>query len=112
MRSARLGSLMIVWACGACAEDEAERASTTLSADVQLTNREPGSAWRHIAAVEVRAGHDDLPSAETLRAYAPDRGANDVVIDALRVCEESEDATVLAQARLFRGPLVLAAKMQ
>jgi hypothetical protein len=103
---------MIVFACGACAEDEAERASTNFAADVQLTNREPGSACRHIAAVEVRAGRDDLPSAETLRAYAQDRGANYVVIDAFRVCDESEDATVLTQARLFRCPLAWAANLQ
>jgi hypothetical protein len=111
MKSARLLLLAIALASTACVEDEPVRASANLADTVQIADREPGGACRPVVAVEVRSGPNDLPSADTLRAYAHERGANYVVLDTFSVYDES-DTQVLTRARLFRCPLACVATMQ
>ena len=112
MTGARLLSLAIALFTAACAEDESIRLSEHVADVVQLADREPAGDCRPIVAVEVHSGRNDLPSADTLRAYAHQRGANYVVIDTFSVYDGGDDSEVLTRARLFRCPLACVATLQ
>lgn len=96
--------LVIVLAAGGCAETELERAPGPVRDEVQLANRDPGSACRPLFAVEVRSGRNDVPTSDAVRDYAAARGANYVVIDTFSVYDDDEAEDVLTRARLFACP--------
>lgn len=84
-----------------CAEEELARVPTHVGSGVVVTDREPGSCCRALAAVEVQSDRDDAPTGDTLRDYALARGANYVVLDDFGVFD---DDLVRTRARLFACP--------
>lgn len=68
---------------------------------VILAGVEPAAACAPVEAVEIRSAPRDCSSRDMLRAWALDRGANYVVLDAFSVRDDDE---VVALARLFTCP--------
>jgi hypothetical protein len=71
---------------------------------IELSTVEAAPTCQPIDAVEMRSGERDPTSHELLRAYAAERGANYVVLDAFGVITTSEDILAVTLSRLFRCP--------
>jgi hypothetical protein len=67
---------------------------------VPVTNADPRGCAA-VEAVEIRSAPRECPSIEMLRAYASERGANYVVLDAFSVRDDDEVVTL---GRLFACP--------
>ncbi|MCU1283215.1 MAG: hypothetical protein JWM53_6761 [bacterium] len=102
-RSAACFGTLALLASG-CFDDELERVPTHLDDAVQLGNRDPGPACCGLEAVEVCSGNKERATLEALRAYAVQRAANYIVVDAFSVYEIPGQESVHTQARLFRCP--------
>jgi len=74
---------------------------------VELSTVEAGPACQPLEAVEMQSGEHDPSSHELLRAYAADRGANYVVLDAFGAIKTDDDILAITRARLFRCPIAL-----
>src|SRR5262249_30356038 len=74
---------------------------------VELSAVEAPPSCQPMDAVEIRSGEHEPTSHDQLRAYAADRGANYVVLDAFGVVYSEDDIIAVTRARLFRCPSVM-----
>ena len=74
---------------------------------IELSTVQADPACQPMDAVEVRAGERDPTPHEMLRAFAAERGANYVVLDAFGAITTSDDILAVTRARLFRCPIAL-----
>ena len=95
-----LPCVLLLLLTAGCAEEELVRLPSRPASAVYLSEHEPGSCCRALGGVAVASGPFDLPTRDTLREEALDRGANYVVLDAFSVLDER----VLARARLYACP--------
>lgn len=104
MRQASLGFLVILLA--GCAEENVFRRPPPVPG-VELSTVEAIADCQAVQAVEVRSGQRDPTTHELLRAFAAEKGANYVVLDAFGVVADEDDIFAVTRARLFRCPVAL-----
>jgi hypothetical protein len=71
---------------------------------IELTTVEASPACQPMEAVDMQSGEHEPTSHELLRAYAAERGANYVVLDAFGAIRTDDDILAVTRARLFRCP--------
>jgi hypothetical protein len=98
--------VLAVIGLGACAEDEVVRRPDPLPS-IELSTVEAPPRCMPIQGVEVRSGSRDPAAHEVLKAFAAERGANYVVLDAFGVVSNDDDIVAVSRARLFRCPVEL-----
>jgi hypothetical protein len=86
-----------------CAEEEGVRRWDP-QPGIELSTVEASTRCTPIQAVEVRSGSRDPAAHEVLKAFAAERGANYVVLDAFGVDANNDDIVAVSRARLFRCP--------
>jgi len=91
---------------GGCADQEAFTRPAP-APGIELSTVEAAACCRPIGAVEVQSGQRDPTSHELLRAFAAERGANYVVLDAFGVLTNIDDVFAVTRARLFQCPIAL-----
>jgi hypothetical protein len=101
-----LGLVLAAALIAGCAEPEAPARPDPVRG-VELSTVEAPAGCKPLEAVEVRSGHHDPTSHELLRAFAAERGANYVVLDAFGVLAETDDIFAITRARLFQCPIAL-----
>jgi hypothetical protein len=89
-----------------CVEEEVLRRPDPMPG-VELSTEQASPACRPVEAVEVRSGQQDPTTHELLRAFAVERGANYVVLDAFGVVANNDDIFAITRARLFQCPVTL-----
>ena len=74
---------------------------------IELSTTEASASCQLLDAVEMQSGEREPSSHELLRAYAAERGANYVVLDAFGAIKTDDDIVAVTRARLFRCPVEL-----
>jgi hypothetical protein len=74
---------------------------------IALSTIEADPACQPIESVEMQSGEREPSSHELLRAYAAQKGANYVVLDAFGAITTIDDVLAVTRARLFRCPIAL-----
>lgn len=103
----RAGRVLAIALLGGCAGPEVLRRPATVPG-VAVSMVEAPAGCRPLEAVEVRAGRSDPIAHALLRAFAVERGANYVVVDAFGVVADEDEVFAVARARLFACPVTLA----